>query len=116
MVLLALGISEAAPGAAFAQPLPNATFTLSLEVLGEYGGLSAPGSDTVKYCRELGSCGIASGAMTSNVNGEQAIGGSADTFQDLGAESEVTIDYYFRGDGPKGGTVVFVGRRAAQRR
>ena len=105
---LAVGVGWAGSGAAFANPLPPATFDLSLEVLGAYGGgLSAPGTDTINYCRELGSCGSASGTMTSNVNGEQSISGSAMTFQDLGVQSEITIDYYFRGDGPAGGTVVF---------
>jgi PEP-CTERM motif len=95
----------AASGAAFANPVPDGTFFLSLEALGQYGDYSSPGDETDSYCRSLGSCGTASGTMTSNVNGQQSISGSAMTRQDLGAESEITIDYYFRFDGPAGGTV-----------
>jgi hypothetical protein len=107
LLALALGIGAAAPRNAFAQsPLPPATFVLSLDVLGAYnGGLSAPGTDTINYCREVGSCGTATGSLYANIAKVQSIGGTADTFQDLGSQGGVTIDYYYRFNGPAGGTV-----------
>lgn len=121
---LALGIGAAAPRAALAQAVPDATFTLSLEALGQYGDYSSPGDETDSYCRSLGSCGTASGSLTSNILGMQSVSGSAMTFQDLGAESEATVDFYFRINGPKneqltyhlkssGATSVFGGGQAA---
>jgi hypothetical protein len=107
LLVVALGIGAAAPRSAFAQsPLPPATFVLSLDVLGAYnGGLSAPGTDTINYCREVGSCGTATGSLFANIAKVQSIGGTADTFQDLGSQGDVTIDYYYRFKGPAGGTV-----------
>jgi hypothetical protein len=102
---LAFGLGLAATGAAFA--LPDATFTLSLEALGQYGDYSSPGDETDSYCRSLGSCGTASGSLTSNFNGVQSVSGSAMTFEDLGAESEATIDFYFLIKGPADQNVTY---------
>jgi hypothetical protein len=109
MLVLALGITATAPRAAFAQvTVKDATFNLSLEVLGaDGGGLTAPGTDTINYCRTLGSCGSASGTLTSNFNGVQSISGSAMTFQDLGVQSSATVDFYFSIEGPKKEQVTF---------
>jgi hypothetical protein len=99
---LALGIGVARPQAAFAQTVTDATFSLSLGVLdADDGGLTAPGTDTINFCRELNSCGSATGTLTSNFNGVQSIGGSAMTTQDLGVQSSATVDFYFLIKGPK---------------
>jgi hypothetical protein len=106
---LAGALSVAAIGgpASAESPLPPATFSLSLDVLGVYQEtFTTPTSKTISYNSADGS-GTAIGTMTSNVNGKQSIGGSSETSQDLGVQSDITIDYYFRGDGPAGGTVVF---------
>jgi hypothetical protein len=104
-IALAFGVGLAATGAAFA--LPDATFTLSLEALGQYGDYSSPGDETDSYCRSLGSCGTASGSLTSNLEGPQSISGSAMTFEDLGAESEATVDFYFMIKGPANEPVTY---------
>jgi hypothetical protein len=96
---LAFGLGLAATGVAFSQ-VPDATFSLSLEALGQYGDYSSPGDETDNYCRSLGSCGTASGSLTSNFNGVQSVSGSAMTFEDLGAQSYATIDFYFMIKGP----------------
>lgn len=97
-IAIAFGVGLGATGAAFA--LPDATFSLSLEALGQYGDYSSPGDETDSYCRTLGSCGTASGSLTSNLNGVQSVSGSAMTFQDLGAQSYATVDFYFEIEGP----------------
>jgi hypothetical protein len=97
---LAFGLGLATLGAAFAQTVPDATFSLSLEALGQYGDYSSPGDETDSYCRSLGSCGTASGSLTSNFNGVQSVSGSAMTFEDLGAQSYATVDFYFMIKGP----------------
>jgi PEP-CTERM motif len=97
---LAAVLGVAAPQAAVAQTVPDATFSLSLEALGQYGDYSSPGNETDSYCRSLGSCGTAAGSLTSNILGMQSVSGSAMTFQDLGAESYATVDFYFRFKGP----------------
>jgi hypothetical protein len=104
---LAFGTGVAAPGAAFAlTPLPPATFYLSLEVLGGYGGgESSPGDKTINYCDPAGYCGGASGSLSADISKNQSINGFANTSQDLGSQGDVTIDYYYRFDGPAGGTV-----------
>jgi hypothetical protein len=104
-IALAFGLS--APGAAFAlTPLPPATFDLSLGLLGVYGGVyNSPGTETDTGCRVLGSCGTSTGSLYSNISKTQSISGSTTTFQDLGAQGGVEIDYYYRFDGPAGGTV-----------
>jgi PEP-CTERM motif len=107
VAVLALAISAFAPRAAFAQtPLPPATFYLSLEVLGGYGGgESSPGDKTINYCDPAGYCGGASGSLSADISKNQSISGFANTSQDLGSQGDVTIDYYYRFDGPAGGTV-----------
>jgi PEP-CTERM motif len=105
-ILLAFGVGLAAMGAAFAQ-LPDSTFSLSLEALGQYGDYSSPGDETDSYCKTLGSCGTASGSLSSNLLGMQSISGSAMTFQDLGAQSYATVDFYFSIKGPKKEQVTF---------
>jgi hypothetical protein len=101
----AIGLS--APGAAIAMtPLPPATFDLSLGLLGVYGGVyNSPGTETDTGCRVLGSCGTSTGSLYSDISKVQSISGSTMTFQDLGAQGGVEIDYYYRFDGPAGGTV-----------
>jgi PEP-CTERM motif len=108
-IALAAGIGAAAPDAAFAQTVKDATFNLSLEVLGaDGGGLTAPGTDTIDdFCRTTDSCGSASGTLTSNFNGVQSISGSATTNQDLGAQASATVDFYFMIKGPKNAQVTY---------
>jgi hypothetical protein len=106
MLVLALAIGAAVPGITFAQ-VPNATFSLSLEALGQYGDYSSPGNETDSYCRTLGSCGTASGSLTANILGMQSVSGSAMTFQDLGAQSSATVDFYFRFKGPANQKVTY---------
>jgi hypothetical protein len=108
MFVLALGIGAMAPEAAFAQTVKDATFVLSLEVLGaDGGGLTAPGTDTINFCRTTDSCGSASGTLTSNFNGVQSISGSALSNQDLGVQSSATVDFYFMIKGPKNEQVTY---------
>ena len=106
---LALAIGAAAPEAAVAQTVKDATFVLSLDVLGaDLGSLSAPGTDTIDdFCRTTDSCGSASGTLTSNFNGVQSISGSALSNQDLGAQASATVDFYFMITGPKDEQVTF---------
>jgi hypothetical protein len=106
MFALAFGVGLAAMGAAFAQ-LPDSTFSLSLEALGQYGDYSSPGDETDSYCKTLGSCGTASGSLTSNILGMQSVSGSAMTFQDLGAQSYATVDFYFMIKGPANESVTY---------
>jgi PEP-CTERM motif len=105
MFALAFSLGLAATGAAFA--LPDATFTLSLEALGQNGDYSSPGDETDSYCRSLGSCGTASGSLTSNLLGMQSVSGSAMTFEDLGAQSYATVDFYFMIKGPANEPVTY---------
>src|SRR3984957_11769541 len=108
MFVLALGIGAMAPEAAFAQTVKDATFVLSLEVLGaDGGGLTAPGTDTINFCRTTDSCGSASGTLTSNFNGVQSISGSALSNQDLGVQASATVDFYFMIKGPKNEQVTY---------
>ena len=104
-----MGIGWAASRAAFAQTVKDATFNLSLEVLGaDGGGLTKPGTDTIDdFCRTTDSCGSASGTLTSNFNGVQSISGSATTNQDLRPQASATVDFYFMIKGPKNEQVTY---------
>lgn len=105
-IALAFGVGLAA-GEAVANPLPDATFFATMQVFGFGGGGSTPGTYTINnYCDGAG-CGSATATMTSNVAGVQSIGGSAQTSQDLGAQSIVDIEYSFMFVGPAGGTVLY---------
>jgi hypothetical protein len=100
---LAFGLGLAATGAAFA--LPDATFTLSMEVFGNSDDASKPGTYSIdNFCNTSG-CGSASATMTANVAGEQTTSGSALSSEDIGANSSIGIVYYFMFVGPAGGTV-----------
>jgi PEP-CTERM motif len=99
---LLFGWSAAGPAHAL---VPLATFNASLEVFGNSGGGSTPGSYSIdNYCNTSG-CGSASAVMTSNVAGEQTTSGSALSSLDIGANSSIDVVYYFMFVGPAGGTV-----------
>jgi hypothetical protein len=101
---LAFGVGLAAIGTAHAL-VPLATFNASLEVFGNSGGGSTPGSYSIdNFCNTSG-CGSASAVMTSNVAGEQTTSGSALSSLDIGANSSIDVVYYFTFVGPAGGTV-----------
>jgi hypothetical protein len=85
LTALAVGIGWAASGAAFAQTVKDATFTLSMEVFGNSDDASKPGTYSIdNFCNDSG-CGSASATMTANVAGEQTTSGSALSSKDIGA-------------------------------